>query len=468
MSPIALIKESIASASSRVPRVGGVGAMPPRAPSREAIVRAADRATASRARLANHRLALFFLLAGPGVLAMIGENDGPSMLAYATTGATYGIGFFVPFTALTFAMAFVVQEMSARLGIASGRGHAKLIFDRFGRGWGTFAIADLVLSNVLTLVTEFIAICAGAQYFGIPAVLAAAFALVVALTALAAGRYRTWERIAIGLAVGNLAFVPAAFFAHVDPHAIGAAFGRWNAVPSGDGRLAFLTLVMATIGATVTPWMVFFQQSTVVDKGLTRADLPQARLDTGLGAILAAVVAIAAIVAASPLFAHHIAVSTLQNGADFATALRPYLGNGGSSLLALGMIEAGLVAIMTISTSSAYAIGESSGDGASLNLPFSLHRVFHVSAAISAAIAAVIVLVPGAPLLAITIAVNVTATLLMPPALVFLLLLVNDRTVAGDLVNSWYANVAAITVTIAICAIGAIYTLLLIFPHLFG
>ncbi|GAC1409697.1 MAG: hypothetical protein NVSMB64_18530 [Candidatus Velthaea sp.] len=463
MSPLALIKEGIASASTRIRRPERVDA--PRV-DRPDEVRAADRAPVLRARLQKRRVRLFLILAGPGLLVMIGENDGPSMLAYATTGATYGIGFFVPFVIITFAMAFVVQELTVRLGMASGCGHAKLIFDRFGRGWGTFAIGDLVLSNVLTLVTEFIAICAGAQYFGIPGPVAAGFALLVAVTAFAAGRYRTWERIAIGLAVGNLAFVPAAFFAHPDPHSLIASLGHWGQLPHGDQRITFLTLVMATIGATVTPWMVFFQQSTVVDKGLTRADLPQARLDTALGALVAAGIAIATIVAASPLFLHHINISALQNGADFASALRPYLGNVGASLFALGLIEAGLVAIMTISTSSAYALGDLSQEGASLNLRFTPRRLFYGTGILSAVIAAAVVLIPGAPLLAITIGVNVTATLLMPPALIFLLLLINDKSVAGDLVNTWYTNIAAGTVAFAICAIGLLYVVVSFFPRL--
>ena len=139
----------------------------------------------------------------------------------------------------------------------------------------------------------------------------------------------------------------------------------------------FVTLCMANIGATVTPWMIFFQQSAVVDKGLTRADLPQARIDTALGAAIAAVAAIATLVAASPLFAHHVDPANLSSGADFASALRPYLGNLGSTLFALGMIEAGLVAIMAISTSSAYAIGDVSHRGASLNLDFTHARFFY-------------------------------------------------------------------------------------------
>src|SRR5260370_11229388 len=137
------------------------------APTREDELRARDRARVLAARAGRRPLWLFFLLAGPGILVMLGENDGPSMLSYATTGATFGIGFFIPFILLTFFIAFVVQEMTVRLGIATQRGHAELIFERFGPFWGYFAMLDLTIGNVLTLITEFIAIRAGAAYFGI-------------------------------------------------------------------------------------------------------------------------------------------------------------------------------------------------------------------------------------------------------------------------------------------------------------
>ena len=216
-------------------------------------------------------------------------------------------------------------------------------------------------------------------------------------------------------------------------------------------------IASANIGATVTPWMIFFQQSAVVDKGLTRADLAQGRIDTALGATLAALVAIAAIVATAPLFAHHIDVSTFSGGADFATALRPYIGSTGATLIALGMIEAGLVAAMTISTSSAYAVGEVLRVEHSLNLDFSQAGKFYLAALASTAVAAAIVLIPNAPLLAITLTVNVVATLLMAPALVLLLLLANDRDVMGSLCNTVRQNLFAGIVTVAIAVIGAVY-----------
>src|ERR1022692_4484891 len=130
----------------------------------EDIKRAGDRRRVHNLRMGQGRtrsLKLLWLLIGPGILVMLGENDGPSMISYAQTGAIYGIGFFLPFIALTFGMAYIVQEMTVRLGAATKRGHAELIYARFGRFWGFFAMADLVFGNLLTLVTEFIAVRAG-------------------------------------------------------------------------------------------------------------------------------------------------------------------------------------------------------------------------------------------------------------------------------------------------------------------
>src|ERR1700746_2995226 len=130
------------------------------------------------------RLRLLWLLAGPGILVMLAENDGPSMLSYAATGAQFGVSFFLPFIVLTFIMAIVVQEMTVRLGAATHRGHAELIFDRFGPFWGWFSMIDLVIGNFLTLVTEFIAVRAGLGFFGVPAWAAVLSALAILYLAL--------------------------------------------------------------------------------------------------------------------------------------------------------------------------------------------------------------------------------------------------------------------------------------------
>jgi Mn2+/Fe2+ NRAMP family transporter len=430
-------------------------------PTQEDVARARDRFRVLRARRGRRPFALLLLLAGPGILVMLGENDGPSMLSYATTGATYGIGFFVPFIVLTFAMAYIVQEMTLRIGIATHRGHAELIHQRFGAFWGSFAMADLVAGNLLTLMTEFVAIRAGAAYFGIPPLVAVVGGIVVVTLVLTTGRYFTWERLVMSLAAANLLFVPAAFFAHPDPAALATALGTWGPLPHGP-TTQFWTLVLADVGATVTPWMIFFQQSAVVDKGLTKADLPQGRLDTALGASLAAIIAIATVVAASPLFAHHVEV-TPSGGGEFATALRPYLGGTGAALFAAGIIEAGLVAAMTISTSSSYTVGEVLQRGHSLNLPVRSGAAFYLSSFASVVLAGAVVLIPNAPLLALTLTVNVIATLLMAPALLFVLLLANDTEIMGELANGRLANLAGGAVIVLISALGAAYGFIVVF-----
>ncbi|HEV8020287.1 MAG TPA: divalent metal cation transporter [Candidatus Lustribacter sp.] len=406
-------------------------------------------------------LQLFALAAGPGILVMLGENDGPSMLSYAATGAAYGVGFFVPFILLTFAMAYVVQEMIVRVGIATGRGHADLIRHRFGPRWSALTTLDLAVGNLLTLVTEFIAVRAGAAYFGVPPAVAVGSALALVVLANVLRRYVTWERAVLVLALGNLVFVPAALNAQLDPAALGNALWSWGPLPGGVST-AFLTLILANVGATVTPWMLFFQQSAVVDKGLTAADLGKARLDTGVGAALAAAAGIAALATAAVLFTHHVDASSFSTGADFATALRPFIGVHGAALFALGMIEAGMVAALTISASSGYTVGEvaaSPGAGRTRNRP-----AFAATAIASAVFAAATVLIPNAPLLAISIGVNVIAALLMAPALVFALLLANDGALMGRLRNNRAANIASGAVVVTIAALGGLYAVLLILP----
>lgn len=412
------------------------------------------------------KLRLLWLLIGPGVLVFLGENDAPSMLSYSADGARFGVGFFIPFVVLTFVMGFVVQEMTVRLGAVTHRGHAELIFDRFGRFWGFFAMGDLILGNFLTLVTEFIGVRAGLGFFGIRPMVAVGSALLIVLAAITTGRYWTWERITLGLAIFNGLFIPAALLAHPAWPQVGHALLAWTPLPTGN-RYEILLLVLATIGATVTPWMLFFQQSAVVDKGMQPRDVAAGRLDTILGALLAAVFAIATILATVPLFHHGIDASRFQ-AAEFAQALEPWIGHAGAALFALGIFEAGIVAAIAIATSSAYAFGEVFHTGHSLNRPLREAWSFYIVLISSAGVAAALVLIPGAPLEFIVLTVNVIAVLAMPPALVFLLLLVNDREVMGEHVNGLWANAAGMVVTVLLIVAGLGFGLATVFPQLLG
>ncbi|MDE2005432.1 MAG: divalent metal cation transporter [Rhodospirillales bacterium] len=389
------------------------------------------------------------------MLVFLGENDAPSMLSYAATGAKFGVGFFLPFIAVTFAIGFVVQEMAARIGAATGHGHAALIYARFGRFWGHFAMADLLIGNLLTLVTEFIGIRAGLGYFGVPAPIAVGVGVVVVAAVAATARYALWERITLALAIGNAVFVPVALLAHPDWAAIGRAMATWRPLPGGFTHDSIL-LMVADIGATVTPWMLFFQQGAVADKGLDAADIGGARLDTALGALAAGIFGIAGVLAAAPLFHAGISAENFQ-AAQFAEALRPRIGPLGAGLFAFGIFEAGLVAAITIATASAYAFGEVARRGHSLNAPVREARAFYVVMLGSTLLAGGAVLIPGAPLETIVLIVNVIATLAMPPALLFLLLLANDAEVMGEYRNTRAWNVAGIGVTLLLLASGIGY-----------
>jgi Mn2+/Fe2+ NRAMP family transporter len=434
----------------------------------EDVDRAHDRVRVSTARAQrgfSSRARLLWLLVGPGVLVMLGENDGPSMLSYAATGARFGVGFFIPFVAVTFCMAIVVQEMTVRLGAATHRGHAELIFERFGPFWGWFAMFDLGIGNFLTLITEFIAIRAGLGFFGVPPWAAVLFALVVLYGALMSHRYWTWERITLAAAAFNLIFIPVALMTHPSWHSVGHAFITWKPLPGFNKDV--LLIVLADIGATVTPWMLFFQQSATVDKGMTTKDIRFGRIDTVLGAALASAAAIATILAAAPLFAHQMSADNFQ-AAEFAQALQPIIGRFGASLFALGMVEAGIVAAITISTSSAYAFGEVTHKPHSLNLPMGEGKSFYAVLSLCAVAAAAIVLIPGLPLVYVVLVVNVVAVLAMPPALVFLFMLVNDKEIMGDLVSPWWANILSAAVVLALTAAGVLFGISIIAPHLFA
>src|SRR5438105_2439761 len=425
-----------------------------------------ERVFAARARRGIFsRLRLLWLLVGPGILVMLGENDGPSMLSYAATGSRYGVGFFIPFVVLTFVMAVIVQEMTVRLGSATHRGHAELIFDRFGPFWGWFSMIDLGIGNFLTLITEFIAIRAGLGFFGVPPWLAILGALAVLYLALVTHRYWTWERITLA-AAANLVFVPVALLARPHWSAVGHALITWTPLPGGLTQ-GTLLILLSNIGATVTPWMLFFQQSATVDKGLTKRDVRFGRIDTALGAALAATAAIATIVATAPLFAHHMSAENFQ-AAEFAQALEPVIGRFGAALFALGIVEAGMVACITISTSSAYAFGEVAHRPHSLNLPLHQGKSFYLVLFLCASAAGAIVLIPGLPLVYVVLVVNVIAVLAMPPALVFLFMLANDREIMGDLVTPPLVNVLASGVVIFLTVAGVLFGISVVAPNLFA
>ena len=422
------------------------------------VDRAEDRARVYRARRGHQRWLLFWLLIGPGILVMLGENDGPSMISYASTGAQYGLGTFLPFTLLTFAMAVVCQEMSMRVGAVTHRGYGELVLQRFGKVWGWFNAGDLVLTNVITLVAEFVAIRVGLAYFGVGRWVAAALCITLVLFTISGGRYWRWERMVLGLAAFNGVFLVAAILSHPHWSKVGHALLTWSPFPGGSLN-TLLLLTASTVGATVTPWMIFFQQSASADKGLTPDDLRHGRYDTIVGAAMAALFGCGAMLAGAALAGHGGAGIQGLAGAGFPAALARVSGKAVGELFALGMIEAGAVAVLAISASTGYAAAEAVGTPHSMNYTARSALLFYSANVGAAVIAASIVLIPGAPLLSIALNANVLATVLLPVALVFLIMLASDRDLMGRYANGRAHNVVAVAIVAFIALCGTAYAI---------
>jgi Mn2+/Fe2+ NRAMP family transporter len=421
----------------------------------EDAARSLDRSRVHHARRQNKRWRLLWLLVGPGILAMLGENDGPSMIAYASDGAQYGLGFFVPFIPLLFAMAFVCQEMCMRVGAVTHRGYGELVLQRYGRAWGWFGAGDLTLTNLVTLVAEFVSIRVGLAYFHLSSGVAVALGLALVLFTLSGGRYWRWERIVLGMALFNGLFLLAAILVKPD---LGAVAGALDFTPFPGGSFNTLLLLLAsTIGATVTPWMIFFQQSASADKGMTPSDVKHGRYDTAVGAVLAAVFGIGALIAGAALLPHNGSGIQGFAGAGFPEALKHVAGGAAGAVFALGLIEAGAVAILTISASTAYAAGECIGVSHSFNSSPRNAAVFYAANVGVALLAAVVILIPGAPLLSIALNANVLATVLLPVSLVLMVMLANDKGLMGPWVNKRSTNAIGIAVISFVGLCGAAY-----------
>ncbi|MDO5743144.1 MAG: divalent metal cation transporter [Micrococcaceae bacterium] len=370
------------------------------------------------------------------------------MLSYAATGAQYGIGFFLPFIVVTFVAAVFAQSIALRIAIVTRRGFGELIRQRFGAFWGWTACGDLIVINLVTLVTEVIGIRIGLTFFGIPAWVAVVCTVALVTITSFSSTFTRWERIALGLAVVNLVFIPAALLSHPDPTALARAFTLWQPLPGG-GTTIVLLLLASNAGATLTPWMLFFESSATTDRNQTRLRRSPSRItaDSLVGGVLACAAACAVVIAAAPLYLHQVTV-TGQGGAAYAQALAPLIGTPAAGLFAIGLIEAGALAMLTISASTSYVIGEQiAGNNRGFSAPVRGSLLFRVSMIVFAFIAAMVTLIPGAPLLSIVLNANVVSVALIPPALVFLFLLSSDHEVMGRWASGGVVNLIGAVLT---------------------
>jgi len=402
---------------------------------------------------------LYFIISGPGIVVMIADNDAGGITTYAATGAKYGYNL-IWFLLILVPVAYYVQEMTVRLGAVTKRGHAEAIFDAFGSFWGWFSLFDLILVNWLTLVTEFIGMTAALNIFGVSPVLTIIGVCILMGIMVFKGRYWTWEKITLLFCLINLIYIPGAFMVHPSVSTI-LHNGLKPNFPGGfNGQLFFF--LMANIGTTIAPWMLFFQQSAVVDKGMKEKDIPWGQFDTLMGSILTVLVAIFIV----------IVTGTVLNGTDIESAAQAsqtlmatnkYLG----TFLAIGLFDAGLLGAICISLASSWAFGEVFGWAHSLNNKIKEASWFYANYFISLVSAALVVLIPGAPLVLITLFVQVIAVTLLPAALVFLILLLNDAKIMGEYKNSIFQNIIGTTTVVGIIILSTLYGVSVVFPNLF-
>ena len=416
---------------------------------------------------------ILFAVLGPGIIVMVADNDAGGISTYAVTGSKFGFNFLWVFF-LLIPMAYYVQEMTVRLGAVTKRGHAEAIFDGFGPFWGWFSIVDLAIINWLTLVTEYIGMTAAMSMFGVPPWITFVVVTAILIAVVMSGKYWTFEKITLFFCAFNLVYIPAALWAMETPTAPG-----WGEVARGFYFPHFKALTqdvlfvfMANIGTTITPWQIFFQQSAVVDKGLDIHDIKFGKLDTLAGSTLTGLVAIFIIITTGAAFAYHNPPIVIEDARQTAEALVPLLPHGegliARRLFAIGLFDAGFLGALCISLSTSWALGEVFGWAHSLNKSVRDAPWFYVAYFIMLATSGAVVLIPGAPLITITMFVQVVAVTLLPAALVFLILLLNDRPLMGPHVNTRWQNIANFTITIFVIVMSSVYGVSVIFPELFG
>ncbi|MGH6958473.1 MAG: NRAMP family divalent metal transporter, partial [Caulobacteraceae bacterium] len=412
------------------------------------------------------RAKLWTLLAivGPGLIVMVGDNDAGAFGTYTQAAQNYGVSlmWILP---LLVPVLYVNQEMVLRLGAVTGVGHARLIFERFGKFWGAFSVIDLFLLNALTIVTEFIGVTLGLSYLGLPKVWGVVAAAAVTVLAASTGNFRRFERFMMVLVAGSLALAPIVFMSH--PPLAEVARGFFVPQLPAHGRLSdVMMVIIALVGTTVAPWQLFFQQSYVIDKRITPRFMAYEKVDLWLGIAIVVLGAAAMMAFTAAAFQGAAGFGQFTDAAAVAQGLERHAGKIAGVLFAIALIDASIIGAGAVSLSTAYAIGDV------FKLKHSLHRKpgealgFYLVYAGLIALAAALVLIPGTPLGLLTNAVQTLAGVLLPSATVFLLLLCNDEEVLGPWVNGPWLNLFTGMVIGVLLLLSVILTAAVLFPGL--
>jgi Mn2+/Fe2+ NRAMP family transporter len=388
-------------------------------------------------------------IVGPAWVVMLADVDAPSVVTAGKGGTEAGYALLLPLFALV-PVLFLVQEMTARLALATGKGHAELVRVRYGTRWAAVSVAGMAIINFVAYVAEFAGIALGAAILGIPAPLAIIGALAVHAGMVLTGGYSVFERLALVLSLALFSFVVLAIVGHPD---LGHLASDLNPVPD-DLPPDYFALVVAMIGASVMPWMLFYQQSASVDKKLAREDLRGSRIETLLGAFASQALMATIVIASAAAMESAPPVAGLPaNVAELPEGLARLAGGSAGWLIAIGLIGSGLLALVVVSLSAAWGVGELLGWPHSLNLRPNQARRFYGVYLLEVLPAAAVALVSH-DLVRVCVGAMVFNVIVLILPLTFLVRLTSDRELLGDLVNSRRHTAVLWALTIVLLAAG--------------
>jgi NRAMP (natural resistance-associated macrophage protein)-like metal ion transporter len=399
--------------------------------------------------LRSSRLARSLAVFGPGLVVMLADTDVGSVITAGQSGVQWGYRLL----ALQFLLVpilYMVQELTVRLGIFTGRGHGELIRDTFGPFWAWISAIGLGIATTGAILTEFSGVAGVGELYGLPRVLTVPFAAVALLAVVLTGSYRRVERVAIILGLFELAFFFVAWAAHPDPHEL--LTGSFS-IPYANKD--YLWLAAANIGAVVMPWMIFYQQSAVADKRLRPEHYSAARWDTAFGALLTQLVMAAVLIACAATIGTRHPDAALATVGDMAQALRPFLGTTmGNLVFGAGVLGAGMVAAIVCSLAFAWGLGEVTGYRRSLEYhPLEAHWFYGVYTACVIGGAVVVAVWPD--LVSLNVGVQVMNALMLPLVLGFLIALAVRALPHAHRLRGVYLWVVVI-VSFVTCAVGVV------------
>jgi Mn2+/Fe2+ NRAMP family transporter len=395
-------------------------------------------------------MAPWFAALGPGIIAASAGNDAGGIATYSQLGATFGyatLWLIVPMTVTL----VVVQEMATRMGLVTGKGFAALIRERFGVRLTLLAMLALLFSNAATSVSEFAGVAAAAELLGVSRYVAVPAAALAVWLLVVRGSYRRVEKVFLILSAVFLAYVVAAFLGRPDWTAV----GRASVVPQIVGTKEFALLAIAAIGTTIAPWMQFFAQANVVDKGLGAEELGHQRVDVIAGSILACFVAWCIIVTTGTVL-HGSGGGAITSAEQAARALAPLAGEYASTLFAIGLLGASLLAAGVLPLTSSYAVTEAFGFERGIDRGWSEAPVFNGIYTFVIAFGAMTALAPGLNLIEVMVFSQAVGGILLPFLLIFMLVIVNDRRVMGRHVNGGVYNLLGWTTVVVVIALTAV------------